>query len=211
MPLGASCKMLILLTLSRVIPGCFWRLWWCCCPHYRWCKVPRAGYGDLSHLALASSHSPGGRDLSDTISGLQFHKQQNSFLGLLVAFTLSSTTTGSSGTSSVWWPRDMSSAGRAQAARAQQIEYRFCVVFILWCQWHQLWVGANMRPPRHIPPKVPWPEWWVPPSRTLEMQATALPASHDSALVWWPPNSPTAQGCLFFLHELVWTKFTASG
>lgn len=47
-------------------------------------------------------------------------------------------------------PLDMTSAGKAEAARAEQMAYRFCVVFTLRCQRRQVLVGANMRPPRHI-------------------------------------------------------------
>ena len=41
---------------------------------------------------------------------------------------------------------------------AEQIAYRFCVVVTLRCQRLQVLVGANMRPPRHMFPKAPWPE-----------------------------------------------------
>ena len=40
----------------------------------------------------------------------------------------------------------MTSAGKAEAARAEQMAYCFCVVSTLRCQWHQLFVGTNTRP-----------------------------------------------------------------
>lgn len=49
----------------------------------------------------------------------------------------------------------MTSAGKAEAASAEQMAYRFCVAFTLWYQCRQVLVGANMWPPRHIFPKHP--------------------------------------------------------
>ena len=44
----------------------------------------------------------------------------------------------------------MTTTGKAEAASAEQMAYRFCVVFTLRCQRRQVLVGANMQPPRHI-------------------------------------------------------------
>lgn len=41
-----------------------------------------------------------------------------------------------------------------------------------------------MRPPRHMFPKAPWPDLWVPPPRTRGIRATARPVPQDSAEVW---------------------------
>ena len=45
-------------------------------------------------------------------------------------------------------------------------------------------VGANMRPPRHMLPKAPWPARWVPPPGTRGIRDTARPVPQDSAAVW---------------------------
>lgn len=51
---------------------------------------------------------------------------------------------------SIQLPLDMMSAGRAEAASAEQTAYRFWVTLTLRCQRLQIFVGANIRPPRHI-------------------------------------------------------------
>lgn len=72
------------------------------------------------------------------------------------------------------------------AAMAEQMAYLFWLTFILLCHLLHVFVGANIRPPRHMLPKAPWPDLWVPPPLTLGIRATALPVPHDSAEVWWP-------------------------
>lgn len=104
----------------------------------------------------------------------------------------------------------MTRAGKTEAARTEQMAYCFSVVFTLQWQESQVLVGEHIWLPQHVFLKTPWPDCeshhlklWVP--------ATALPVLQDSAVVWWPANSLTAEGCLLFLHNLVWTKFTVSG
>ena len=100
--------------------------------------------------------------------------------------TLSDRTRGTSAVSSMRWPLDITSAGMPVAAMAEHRAYRFWLVLMRRCQRLQVFVGANMRPPRHMLPKAPWPERWVPPPRTRGMRATARPVPQDSAEVWWP-------------------------
>uniref|UniRef100_A0A0A9GTM9 60S ribosomal protein L4 n=1 Tax=Arundo donax TaxID=35708 RepID=A0A0A9GTM9_ARUDO len=60
------------------------------------------------------------------------------------------------------------------------------------CQRRQILVGANIRPPRHMLPKAPWPARWVPPPGTRGIRETARPVPQDSAEVWWPARCDTA-------------------
>jgi hypothetical protein len=48
-------------------------------------------------------------------------------------------TRGTSGTSSTWWPRAMSSAGTAEAASAEHTAYRFCFRFTRRCHRRHVW------------------------------------------------------------------------
>lgn len=96
----------------------------------------------------------------------------------------SSNTKGISDTPSIRCPRAITRAGTADAAKAEATAYRFCVMLILRCQRRQILVGANIRPPRHMLPKAPWPDRWVPPPPTRGIRATARPVPHDSAEVY---------------------------
>lgn len=85
-------------------------------------------------------------------------------------------------------PLDMTSAGTPVAAMAEVMAYLRWLTLIFLCQRLQVLVGANMRPPRHIFPKAPWPDLWVPPPLTRGIRATARPVPQDSADVWCPAN-----------------------
>ena len=52
------------------------------------------------------------------------------------------------------------------------------------CHRRHCLVGANMPPSRHMLPKTPEPEDWVPPPLTLGILATARPVPQLSALCW---------------------------
>merc|ERR1719427_2498095 len=105
--------------------------------------------------------------------------------------TESATTSGTSAIPSITWPLAMTRAGTPVAAMAEHMAYLFWATLIFLCHLLQVLVGANMRPPRHMLPKAPWPDLWVPPPLTLGILATALPVPQDSALVWWPASTLT--------------------
>mmetsp|Transcript_25378 Transcript_25378/g.51897 ORF Transcript_25378/g.51897 Transcript_25378/m.51897 type:complete len:234 (-) Transcript_25378:271-972(-) len=107
-------------------------------------------------------------------------------------WTESSTTSGISGTSSMRWPRAMTRAGTAEAARAEATAYLFWVVLILRFHFLQVLVGANMRPPRHMLPKAPCPERLVPPPPTRGIRATARPVPQELAETFLPARTETA-------------------
>lgn len=52
-------------------------------------------------------------------------------------------------------PFDMTRAGIAEAAKAEQRAYLFWLTLILLCHLLQVFVGANIRPPRHMLPNAP--------------------------------------------------------
>lgn len=52
-------------------------------------------------------------------------------------------------------PFDITRAGMPVAAMAEQMAYLFWLTFILLCHLLHVFVGANMRPPRHMLPKAP--------------------------------------------------------
>lgn len=83
-------------------------------------------------------------------------------------------------------PFDITNAGTPVAAMADVMAYLRWLTFIFLCQRLQVLVGANIRPPRHMLPKAPCPDLWVPPPRTRGIRATARPVPQDSAEVWCP-------------------------
>ena len=101
------------------------------------------------------------------------------------------------------WPRAITSAGTALAARPAAIAWRFCVTFTLRCHLRHVFVGANIRPPRHMLPKAPWPERWVPPPCTRGMRDTARPVPHDAADGILPAYLLTQYGWRLFFAMLV--------
>jgi hypothetical protein len=107
----------------------------------------------VSHFSFASSHSLRGIYL------FEFLKKQNSLLGLLVTlnFIFNHQRKFRNFLNTMTF-LDMTRAGKAKAARAEQMAYHFWVVFTLRCQLRQVLVGPNMHPPQHIFPKVLWSE-----------------------------------------------------
>ena len=95
-------------------------------------------------------------------------------------------------TFSMRWPRAMTSDGRADAARADTTAYRFWLRLIFLCHRRQTFVGANIRPPRHMLPKAPWPARCVPPPGTRGIRDTARPVPQDEAAVCMPASKATA-------------------
>ena len=102
----------------------------------------------VSHFALASSHLLRGTDLFDIIPGHKFLKKQNSFIGLLLAFSFIFNHQKKFRN----FLNLMTSALKAQAARVEQIAYLFCVVFTLRFQQHQVLAGANIWLPQQKHP-----------------------------------------------------------
>lgn len=100
--------------------------------------------------------------------------------------TINVTTKNSNFSCEIKLPLDITNAGTPEAAIAEHKAYLFWFTFIFLCHLRQVFVGANIRPPRHMFPNAPCPDLWVPPPRTRGIRATALPVPHDSALVWWP-------------------------
>merc|ERR1712046_477223 len=115
------------------------------------------------------------------------------------------------------WPRAMTRDGRADAARAEHTAYRRWLTLILRCHLRHVFVGLNMRPPRHMLPKAAWPALWVPPPGTRGIRATARPVPHDSAAVCipacrlWQSLAYTAYARRLFLFMEVCTNCTMSG
>mmetsp|Transcript_13766 Transcript_13766/g.39155 ORF Transcript_13766/g.39155 Transcript_13766/m.39155 type:complete len:243 (+) Transcript_13766:322-1050(+) len=103
-----------------------------------------------------------------------------------------SMTSGTSWTLSTRWPRAITRAGSADAARAEQTATRRWFRLVLRLQLRHTLVGANMRPPRHMFPKAPWPARCVPPPETRGIRATARPVPQDSADVCSPACFDTA-------------------
>lgn len=95
------------------------------------------------------------------------------------------------------------------AAMAEHMAYLFWATETFLCQRRQVLVGANMCPPRHMLPKAPWPERWVPPPLTRGILATARPVPHDSAEVWWPAKDERNVGELSHRKEMlrVWRRY----
>ena len=87
------------------------------------------------------------------------------------------------------WPRAMTSGGHADAAMAEATAYLRSFRLTLRCHLRQTFVGANMRPERHMLPKAPWPERCVPPPWTRGIRDTARPVPQDSADVGGRPSS----------------------
>merc|ERR1719353_2881479 len=77
------------------------------------------------------------------------------------------------------WPRAITSAGTPDAATALATAYRFWVRLTLRCHLRHVLVGENMRPPRHMLPKAPWPERCVPPPCTRGMRERKTEGSGD--------------------------------
>jgi hypothetical protein len=87
----------------------------------------------------------------------------------------------------------------------QNVSHLFWLMLTFRCQRRQVFVGANMRPPRHMFPKAPCPARCVPPPGTRGIRETARPVPQDSALVCMPASNFTAYGCRLFLFKLVCT------
>mmetsp|Transcript_67848 Transcript_67848/g.167580 ORF Transcript_67848/g.167580 Transcript_67848/m.167580 type:complete len:274 (+) Transcript_67848:296-1117(+) len=90
-------------------------------------------------------------------------------------------TRGTSPTLLILWPRAMRRAGTAEAARAEQTATRRSLLFVLAVHFLHVLLGANMRPPRHMLPKAPWPERCVPPPAIRGIRDTARPVPHEMA------------------------------
>eukprot|EP00906_Rhabdomonas_costata_P026362 RCo037542 len=123
------------------------------------------------------------------------HRRQSSFRPILArnfsaarvleTFSkLSETTRGISGTLLMLCPRASTRAGTAEAASAARTAS--LRIFTLHALFHfrKVFGWPNLCPPRHMFPKAPWPERWVPPPLTRGIRATARPVPQDSALVW---------------------------
>lgn len=148
---------------------------------------------------------------SMSFQALSFFKSLTASLVRLISSTLSLSTSGTSGVSSIRWPLAMTSAGMPEAAIADTTAYLRCLMLTLRCHLRQVLVGANMRPPRHMLPNAPWPLRWVPPPRTRGIRATARPVPHDSAEAFMPDSSPTANAWRRFLLTWSCTYETTSG
>merc|ERR1719396_182725 len=116
----------------------------------------------------------------------------------------SDTTRGNSDTWPMRWPRAITSGGRALAARADTTAWRFWVTFTRLCHRLHVFVGLNIPPPRHMLPKAPCPDRWVPPPGARGTRATARPVPQDSAAVSYPTLAPTEMGWRLFLDTFVW-------
>ena len=128
-----------------------------------------------------------------------------------IIIIVSSTRWAGAPTCSIRWPRARTSDGSAEAASADATAYRFWLRFTFRCHRRHTFVGANMRPPRHMLPKAPWPARWVPPPGTRGIRDTARPVPHDSADVCMPASNFTAYGWRWFLARPVCTERTMSG
>merc|ERR550532_3908160 len=93
---------------------------------------------------------------------------------------------------------------------AETVAYRRWVTLTRRCQFRQVLLGLNIRPPRHMFPKAAAPDRWVPPPRTRGIRATARPVPQDSAEVCSPAIFFTPVACRAFFRRLVWTKLTRS-
>merc|ERR1719183_2486504 len=105
----------------------------------------------------------------------------------------------------------MTREGRAEAAKADARAKRRWFTLILLCHLRQVLVGANIRPPRHMFPKAPWPARWVPPPGTRGIRDTARPVPQDSAAVCLPATLFTEYAWRAFLAMFVWMVCTRSG
>merc|ERR550532_3288662 len=94
---------------------------------------------------------------------------------------------------------------------AETVAYRRWVTLTRRCQFRQVLLGLNIRPPRHMFPKAAAPDREVPPPRTRGIRATARPVPQDSAEVCSPAVAETAYGCLAFFLISECTKLTMSG
>ena len=95
-------------------------------------------------------------------------------------------TSGTSSSLSIRWPRACTRAGTADAARADTMANRRWPTFTCRCQRRQIFVGAYMRPLRHMLPNAAWPERLVPLPATRGIRATARPVPQDMAEVCSP-------------------------
>merc|ERR1719348_1752641 len=109
------------------------------------------------------------------------------------AHVTESSLAGPVGTSSrSWWGRTYILHGTCcRKLPGRTCGYLLWATLIFLCHLLQVLVGANIHPPRHMLPKAPWPDLWVPPPLTLGILATALPVPQDSALVWCPASTLT--------------------
>merc|ERR1719221_1681724 len=80
-------------------------------------------------------------------------------------------------------PSDTTIGGKQLDANAVTTAFRFSRTFTLRCQRRHVLVGQNIPPPRHMLPKAPCPERWVPPPGARGTRATARPVPQDSAAV----------------------------
>ena len=110
-------------------------------------RSPALDMTTVFHLAFASSHLLRGIDLFHIIPGFKFLKKQNNLFDLLVAFTFIFNHQRKFRNFLSTMTFRMTSAGKVEAARAEQMAYCFCVMFTLRCQWWPNLVGTNMWPP----------------------------------------------------------------
>ena len=144
----------------------------------------------VSHFALASSHSLKGIDLHGIIPDLKFLKKQKGLLDYLIAFNFIfiHQRMCRNFLSTMTFRHDQCWFG--QGSRAEQMTYRLCAEFTLWCQQHQVLVGANMRPPGCI-------------SKTTlagRMSPTTLNSGNSNQLYQYPRVSCGLITCQFTDH-----------